>query len=104
MGRESFVDIVQAKDLGSGGVQIAVEISGTIMALDEADAKRRVETVVQQIMKSKGYQIQDMQSLGGGDADIHLSNADRSTIDYVPESHGKPTPFKVKVTFIAPKQ
>jgi hypothetical protein len=99
-GRDSFVRIVSSEDTVTGGKQILVDITGTVMALDQTDAIARAKTVIEQIAQSEGYSLDGFKDLSSSSDDTTVTRAPRSTIDYVQESNGRPIRFKVRVRLV----
>jgi hypothetical protein len=99
-GKDSFVNIVSAEDTVTGGKQILVRITGTVIALDENDAVKRAENVIRQIAKDKGYDITGFRDERPDNKDIEVKQAPRGTMDYTAESAGRPTKFSVLVKFL----
>ena len=99
-GRDSFVSIISSEDTQTGGKQILVEITGTVMALDQTDALARAKTVIEQIAQSEGYSLEGFKDFSSSSDDTTVARAPRSTIDYVQESNGRPIRFKVRVRLV----
>jgi hypothetical protein len=96
-GRDMFVRFVKSEDSVTGGAVILLDIEGTVMAFDENDAVKRVEVVVREIAKNKGYSLVGFQDLSKHN-DTAIKPAHRSTIDFVQqESAGKPIKVKVRM-------
>jgi hypothetical protein len=95
-GREMFVRLVGAEDTVTGGKTILIDITGTVMALNENDAIKRVEIVVREIAKDRGYNLKNFEDLSKHHG-IEVKQAPRSTIDFVQQENSGSQPIKVKV-------
>lgn len=94
-GRDMSVRFVGSEDTVTGGKTILVDIVGVVMAFDENDAIKRVETVVREIAKNKGYDLTGFQSASDHHG-IEVRPASRSTIDFVQKENAA-QPIKVSV-------
>lgn len=95
-GRDSFVRFVKSEDSVTGGSVILLDVTGTVMAFDEADAVKRVEMIIGEIAKDNGYDLAGFQNMSKHHG-INVKPAPRSTIDYVQESAGRPIRFTVRI-------
>lgn len=97
-GRDSFVSLVSSEDVVTGGKQVLVRIEGTVVAMDQQDAERRVEVIIREIAKDKGFNVTGFRA---DSKETTIRSAPRSTMDFAAESTGIPVRFKVLVKFIA---
>ena len=81
LGRDSFVEIIKSEKLKNGGSFISANISGVIMAMDQQDAERRVESQIENIIRANGFDLNGM-SVKVYREFKHVEPAPRSTIDY----------------------
>lgn len=99
-GRDSFVSLISSEDVVTGGKQVLVQITGTVVALDEQDAVRRAENIIRQIAKDKGYDVTGFRDERPDNKDIEVKQAPRSTMDFATESAGAPIKFSVVVKIL----
>lgn len=93
-GRDSFVRLIGSEDTVTGGKLILLDVTGTVMAFDQNDAAKRVEMIVREIAKDRGYDLKGFEDLN---SDINVKPAKRSTIDYVQENTNQPIKFKIRI-------
>jgi hypothetical protein len=100
-GREMSARFVRSEDSVTGGTRILIDIVGTVMAFDENDAIKRVETVVREIAKDRGFSLDGFQDINKHHG-IEVRPASRSTIDFVQKENSGARPIKiaVRVTFL----
>lgn len=96
-GRDSFVSIVRSQDAKTGGAVLLARVSGTVVAMNEQDAIQKAQTIISEIVKDKGFDIQGFKDL---DRDVEVKQASRSTIDYAAEAAGTPIRFKVEFKLV----
>jgi len=100
-GRDSYLRIVSSENVKTGGTQMLVEITGTVVATDKQDALRRAETIITQIVKKNGYEVEGFRDLTGDSTEVQP--APRSTMDYATEAAGQPIRFKLQVQILVRK-
>lgn len=105
LGRESSVEIIKSKNLKDGGAFISANISGVIMAMDQKDAERRLESQIENIIRANGFELNGM-SVRVHREFTHVEPAQRSTIDYtqaqewyVESNGGEKFNYNVEVDF-----
>lgn len=97
-GRDSFVEVIQSKDIKTGGAVLLVKAQGIVMAMDEHDAARRAEVIIREMARDKGFKVDEFKDLHK--ADMKVKPAPRSTVDYTAENAGQPFRFSVQFRIV----